>query len=222
MKKQMNPPQIQSLETDGVRRLHLRRACNNDMFLQLVGGVRARAHESYESILAQIKKVKRKLVTAKAKLKKYKMKLIKFEDTKQKIRAKYKEKMQTCNRKTLRRTYSTFPGKGIGGFLPLSKDSKCMKKVEAWEERTMKKYTQLRKPVQRKIKEYNQKISDLQDQLSGLAAQKLHREENLSTRKRRDRRLLNIDKSHVSNRFSKLGDRITPRDADRWSSHYDW
>jgi len=219
----MNPLQIHGLETDGVRRLHLRRACNNDVFLQLVGGARGRTHESYESILAQIKNVERKLVNAQAKLKKYKIKLIDFENTKQKIHAKYQEKLRTCNRKTLRRTYSAFPGEGIGGFLPLSKDSKCMKKVVAWEEQTMKRYNKLRKAVQVKIKMYNQKISDLQDQLSLWTAQKLHREVNrLSTRPRRDRRLLNIDESHVSNRFSKLGDRITPRDADAWSSHYDW
>ena len=198
MKKQMNPLQIHGLETDGVRRLHLRRACNNDMFLQLVGG--GRTPESYESILAQIKKVERKLVKAQAKLKDYKMKLIDFEDTKQKIRAKYQEKLQKCK----------------------EGDSRCTRKVDAWKKKKMERYTQLRNPVQRKIKRYNQKISDLQDQLSGLAAQKLHREVNLSTRPRRDSRLLNIDESHVNNRFSKLGDRITPRDADRWSSHYDW
>lgn len=193
----MNPLQIHGLETDGVRRLHLRRACNNDMFLQLAGG---RKPESYESILAQVKKVERKLVKAQATLKDYKMKLIDFEDTKQKIHAKYQEKLRKCK----------------------EGDQRCTKKVNAWEQKIMEKYTQLRKPVQRKIKKYIKKVSDLQDQLSLWTARKLHREVNLSTRPRRDRRLLNIDESHVSNRFSKLGDRITPRDADAWSSHYDW
>lgn len=198
MKKQMNPLQIHGLETDGVRRLHLRRACNNDMFLQLVGG--GRTPESYESILAQIKKVERNLVKAQAKLKDYKMKLIDFKTAKDKIHDKYLEKLRKCK----------------------EGDSTCTRKVDAWKKKKMERYTQLRKPVQRKIRRYNQKISDLQDQLSGLAAQQLHREVNLSTRPRRDSRLLNIDYSHVKNRFGQLGDQITLEEANIKSSHYDW
>ena len=187
----MNPSQIEALElTDGVRRVNLRRACNQDTFHRLMGGS---AKRSYESILKSISKMKEKIAKVERKLKKSKTKLLDFDEAKRNIHAKHLKKMQEC------------------------KDT-----VAAWEKKMMDKFNNLYQEAIKKVELYTRQLSDLNDELSQLVAQQMHTETNLSTRKKRQRRVLNVDHKHVRDRTSTLGDNITPKQADVWSSHYDW